>query len=132
MTTLASAPPDPVTTSSLVTGPVCPLVQAGSAAMLMVFILGGVPSSFTDPVTSPTVAGSTDLPAGALAAGAAPGDSVLLPPHPTRARTKAPIARENIPNLLVFTEKFLLLNMYESQKLQGLKPLKKTRPICRA
>jgi hypothetical protein len=101
--------------------------------MLMVFILGGVPSSFTDPVTSPAVAGSTDLPAGALAAGAGPpGESVLLPPQPTRARAKAPIARENIPNLLFFTEKFLLLDKYENRRLQGLKPLKKRRPECRA
>jgi hypothetical protein len=93
--------------------------------MLMVFILGGVPSSFTDPATSPAVAGSTDLPAGALAAGAGPpGDSVLLPPQPTRARAKAPIVRENISNLLFFTEEFLLLNMYESQRVQGLKPLR--------
>ena len=77
--------------------------------MLMVFIFGGVPSSFTAPVTSPAVAGSTVFPAGALAAGAgASDDSSFFPPQPVIARANAPIASEYIPNLVFFTKKFLL------------------------
>jgi hypothetical protein len=86
------------------------LAQDGSAAMLMFFILGAAPSSFTVPVTSPAVAGSTDFPAGAFAAGAGVSDevSVLLPPQPTSARANNPVASKDIPNLLFFTKKFLL------------------------
>jgi hypothetical protein len=84
--------------------------------MLIAFILGAAPSSFTDPVTSPAVAGSTVLPAGAPAAGAGASDVVssFFPPQPVITRAKAPIAREYIPNLLFFTEEFLLSNKYEN------------------
>src|SRR5579864_173904 len=85
-TTLARAPPSPVTTSSVIAGLVRPLAQAGSAAMLMVFAFGPAPSSFTDPVTSPAVAASTDFPAGAPAGAAVLSvDSCLLPPQPVIA-----------------------------------------------
>jgi hypothetical protein len=80
--------------------------------MLMAFILGAVPSSFTDPVTSPAVAASTAFPAGALAAGAAvpsAGCSVLLPPQPVIAKANAPTASEYMPNLVFFTKSFLLI-----------------------
>src|ERR1700682_5508799 len=94
--------------------------------MLMVFILGAAPSSFTDPVTSPAVAGSIVLPAGALAAGAAvPDESSFFPPQPVTSRAKAPIAREYIPNLLFITKNFLLSKKYENRRLRGLKPPRK-------
>src|SRR5580700_934357 len=104
-TTLASAPTSPV-----VAGLVRPLAQAGSAAMLMVFAFGPAPSSFTDPVTSPAVAGSTVFPAGALAAGADvfSVDSGLLPPQPVIAIANAPAASEYMPNLVLLTKQFLL------------------------
>jgi hypothetical protein len=79
--------------------------------MLIDFALGAAPSSFTDPDTSPAVAESTVLPAGAFAAGAgASDDSSFFPPQPVMAKAKAPIAREYIPHLLFFTENFLLSN----------------------
>jgi len=82
--------------------------------MLMVFILGAAPSSFTDPVTSPAVAESTVLPAGAFAAGAAVSDdSSFFPPQPVTTRAKVPIAREQIQTFLFFTKKFLLSKKYE-------------------
>src|SRR5580704_15979219 len=109
-TTLASAPPSPVTTSSVVAGLVRPLAQAGSAAMLMVFAFGPAPSSFTEPVTSPAVAGSTVFPAGAPAAGAVvfSVDSGLLPPQPAIAKANAPTASVYNPNLVLLTKHFLL------------------------
>src|SRR5579863_7924105 len=86
------------------------LEQAGSAAMLIVFGFGAAPSSFTVPVTSPAVAGSTIFPAGALVAGAAElsVDSCLFPPHPVIAIANAPTASEYIPNLVFLTKQFLL------------------------
>jgi hypothetical protein len=74
--------------------------------MLIVFAFGPAPSSFTDPVTSPAVAGSTDFPAGAPAAGAAvfSVDSGLLQPQPVIAMANAPTANEYIPNLVFLTE----------------------------
>src|SRR5579864_8716687 len=109
-TTLARAPPSPVTTSSVIAGLVRPLAQAGSAAMLIVFAFGPAPSSFTDPVTSPAVAGSTVFPAGAPAAGAAvfSDDSGLFPPQPVIARANAPTASEYMPNLVLLTKRSLL------------------------
>jgi hypothetical protein len=78
----------------------------------MDFILGAGPSSFTDPVTSPAVAASTDFPAGALAAGAAVSDdSSFFPPQPVIAMANAPTASEYIPNLVIFTKRFLLFNL---------------------
>ncbi|HWZ56030.1 MAG TPA: hypothetical protein VNZ63_08165, partial [Verrucomicrobiae bacterium] len=55
---------------------------------------GAAPSSFTAPVTSPAVAGSTDFPAGALAgaAGASDVDSLFPPPHPASDKANAPSA----------------------------------------
>jgi hypothetical protein len=78
--------------------------------MLMFFAFGPAPSSFTDPVTSPAVAGSTVFPAGAPAAGAAvlSVDSGLLPPQPVIANAKAPTANEYNPNLVLRTKHFLL------------------------
>src|SRR5271169_4494390 len=110
-TTLARAPPSPVTTSSVIAGLVRPLEHAGSAAILIVFAFGPPPSSFTEPVTSPAVAGSTIFPAGAPAAGAVvfSVDSGLLPPQPVIAKANAPTASEYIPNLVFLTESFLLL-----------------------
>src|SRR5579862_5051896 len=70
--TFWSVPPSPGTTSWVIAGVVCSLAQTGSAAMLMTFILGGVPSSLIVPVTEPAVLGSTAVPppaAGAPAAG---------------------------------------------------------------
>src|SRR5579863_3328385 len=86
------------------------LEQAGSAAMLIVFGFGAAPSNFTDPVTSPAVAGSTIFPAGALDAGAAElsVDSCLFPPQPVIAIANAPTASEYIPNLVFLTKQFLL------------------------
>src|SRR5579863_1336147 len=109
-TTLASAPPSPVTTSSVMAGLVRPLEQAGSAAMLIVLAFGAAPSSFTDPVTSPAVAASTVFPAGAPAAGAAvlSVDSCLFPPQPASAIANAPTTSEYMPNLVFFTKRFLL------------------------
>src|SRR5580700_9000617 len=105
-TTLASAPTSPV-----VAGLVRPLAQAGSAAMLIVFALGPAPSSFTEPVTSPAVAGSTIFPAGAPAAGAAVlsvVDSSFFPPQPVIAMANTPTASEYMPNLVFLTKRFLL------------------------
>ncbi len=62
--------------------------------MMIVLILGAGPSSFTDPVTSPAVAGSSVLLAAVLAAGAGASDVSFFPPQPVMARAKAPIARE--------------------------------------
>src|SRR5579863_9565101 len=94
-TTLASDPPSPVTTSSVIAGLVRPLEQAGSAAMLIDLAFGAAPSSFTDPVISPAVAESTDFPAGAFAAGAAVSDdSSFLPPQPVIAIANTPTASE--------------------------------------
>src|SRR5216683_4248086 len=109
-TTLARAPPSPATTSSVIAGLVRALVHAGSAAMLIVFAFGPAPSSFTDPVTSPAVAGSTDFPAGVLEAGAAElsVDSSFFPPHPAIAMANTPAASEYIPNLVFLTKRFLL------------------------
>jgi hypothetical protein len=78
--------------------------------MLMFFGFGPAPSSFTVPVTSPAVAGSTVFPAGAPAAGAAvlSDDSSFFPPQPVIARANAPTASEYIPNLVFLTKKFLL------------------------
>src|ERR1700680_4187975 len=86
-TTLASAPPSPVTTSSVIAGLVRPFEQAGSAGIVIVLGSGPAPSSFTEPVTSPAVAASTIFPAGAPAAGAAvlSVDSCLFPPQPVIA-----------------------------------------------
>jgi hypothetical protein len=85
------------------------LAQAGSAAMLIVLIFGAAPSSFTDPVTSPAVAASTDLPAGALAGAAElSDDSSFFPPQPAITNANAPIASEHIANLFFFTKQFLL------------------------
>jgi hypothetical protein len=80
--------------------------------MLIVFAFGPAPSSFTDPVTSPAVAGSTIFPAGALAAGAAvfSVDSSFFPPQPVIAIAKAPTASEYIPNLVFLTKRFLLFD----------------------
>src|SRR5271165_434538 len=122
-TTLASIPPSPVMTSSLVAGLVRALAQDGSAAMLMAFIFGAAPSSFTDPVTSPAVAASTIFPAGAPAAGAAALSddcSVLLPPQPVIAMAKAPTASEYIPNLVFFTKPFLLVEYRIFQSMNRL------------
>jgi hypothetical protein len=90
--------------------------------MLMVFIFGAAPSSFTEPVTSPAVAASTIFPAGALAAGAgASADSSFFPPQPVIAMANMPAASEYIPSLLVFTKKFLLLlNDVRLQKSPGV------------
>jgi hypothetical protein len=78
--------------------------------MLIVFAFGPAPSSFTEPVTSPAVAGSTDFPAGAFAAGAAvlSVDSCLFPPQPVIANANAPTASEYMPNLVFLTKRFLL------------------------
>ena len=51
MTTLASLP-SLTTTDSSIMGVLCWAGQAGTAAMLMAFILGGAPSNLTVPVTS--------------------------------------------------------------------------------
>src|SRR5579863_131732 len=121
-TTLASAPPSPVTTSSVIAGLVRALEQAGSAAILIVFAFGAAPSSFTDPVTSPAVAGSTDFPAGALAvAGAFSVDSCLFPPQPAIAMANAPTASEYIPNLVFLTKQFLLFEYRISLFLESFK-----------
>jgi hypothetical protein len=86
------------------------LAQAGSAAILIFFALGAAPSSFTEPVTSPAVAGSTIFPAGAPAAGAAvfSDDSSFFPPQPVIAIAKTPAASEYMPNLVFLTKQFLL------------------------
>jgi hypothetical protein len=85
------------------------LEQAGSAAMLIFLGFGAAPSSFTVPVTSPAVAGSTAFPAGAVAAGAAlSDDSSFFPPHPVIAIANTPAASEYIPNLVFLTKRFLL------------------------
>jgi hypothetical protein len=84
--------------------------------MLIVFAFGAAPSSFTDPVTSPAVAGSTIFPAGALAAGAGvlSGDPPLLPPQPVIAMAITPAASEYTSNLVFLTKRFLL---FEFQNL---------------
>jgi hypothetical protein len=94
-------------------GVVRALEQDGSAAILMDFILGAGPSSFTDPVTSPAVAESTALPAGAFAAGAAALSDVssFFPPQPVIAMANAPTASVYIPSLVIFTKRFLLFNL---------------------
>jgi hypothetical protein len=116
---LARAPPSPVTTSSVIAGPLRPFEQAGSAAILIVLAFGPAPSSFTDPVTSPAVAGSTDFPAGALDAGAELSvDSCLLPPQPVIAMANAPTASEYIPNLVFFTKRFLLFLLRPANNLR--------------
>jgi hypothetical protein len=90
--------------------------------MLMVFILGAAPSSFTDPVTSPALAASTIFPAGAPAAGAAVSvDSSFFPPQPVITKANAPIASEHIPNLLFFTKNFLLLKNSADPEASGAK-----------
>jgi hypothetical protein len=64
--------------------------------MLIVFAFGPAPSSFTEPVTSPAVAGSTIFPAEALAPGAGvlSEELSLFPPHPVMAMAITPAASE--------------------------------------
>jgi hypothetical protein len=72
--------------------------------MLMFFILGAAPSSFTDPVTSPAVAASTVFPAGAFAAGAVSVDSSFFPPQPAIKKAKVPTASQYTANLFFLTK----------------------------
>jgi hypothetical protein len=89
------------------------LEQAGSAAILIVLVFGAAPSSFTEPVTSPAVAGSTIFPAGALAAGGGvlSDDPPLFPPHPVIAMAITPAASEYTPNLVFLTKQSLLFEL---------------------
>src|ERR1700680_1630567 len=67
-TTFCRVPFSPGITSCVIAGVVCTFAQLGSAAILICFILGGVPSSLIVPVTDPAVAASTGLPGEAAGA----------------------------------------------------------------
>src|SRR6202521_5146193 len=67
-TTFCRVPFSPGITACVIAGVVCTFAQLGSAAILICFILGGVPSSLIVPVTDPAVAASTGLPAEAAGA----------------------------------------------------------------
>src|SRR5580692_268026 len=88
-TTFFSAPFFPTIASWLVAGVECSLAQEGSAAMLIVFILGAAPSNCTLPETLPAVAASTGTPV-IVPAGAEVSFVDCLFPQPASGKSRKP------------------------------------------